>query len=140
MKSNIVIDTNVLLVSIPSKSIYRPIFQALLDNKYNLVVSNEIISEYAEIIGLKANKVVSDNFIDNLLVLPNVIKVDVFYKWELIKNDADDNKFVDCALAGNAKLLVSNDRHFNVLKEIDFPKLECIEATNFLEKLKNKNI
>lgn len=38
-------------------------------------------------------------------------------------DDPDDNKFVDCAIAENATFIVSNDSHFSVLREIDFPKL-----------------
>jgi len=41
----------------------------------------------------------------------------------MITQDPDDNKFVDCAIAGNATYIVSNDSHFDVLKQIDFPKL-----------------
>lgn len=51
----VVIDTNVLLVSIPKKSKYRLIFDYLIDMKYDLVVSNEILFEYEEIISQKSN-------------------------------------------------------------------------------------
>jgi predicted nucleic acid-binding protein len=41
----IVLDTNVLLVSIAKKSPYRVIFDSLLTNKFDLIVSNDILSE-----------------------------------------------------------------------------------------------
>ena len=44
--------------------------------------------------------------------------------FNLIKADADDNIFADCAIAANAELIVTNDSHFDVLKEIPFPKVE----------------
>ncbi|PWK78268.1 hypothetical protein LX99_02108 [Mucilaginibacter oryzae] len=44
----IVLDPNALLVSIPKKSIYRPIFDALIASKFELILSNEILSEYIE--------------------------------------------------------------------------------------------
>ena len=53
--SRVVLDTNSLLVSIGRKSPYRPVFDALLSSQYELLVSNDIISEYAEIIERKAN-------------------------------------------------------------------------------------
>ena len=34
----------------------------------------------------------------------------------------DDNKFVDCAFAANATYIVSDDKHYDVLKEVDFPQ------------------
>jgi rRNA-processing protein FCF1 len=49
----IVLDTNILLISIPSKYPYRPIFDGLLENKYDLAITNEILSEYYEIISQK---------------------------------------------------------------------------------------
>ena len=70
-----------------------------------------------------------------LLTLSNVQKQEVFYKWNLIEIDKDDNKFIDCAIAGNADYLVSNDKHFNFLKIIDFPKLNLLTIEEFKELL-----
>ncbi|MBO9616639.1 MAG: PIN domain-containing protein [Dyadobacter sp.] len=47
----IVLDTNVLLVSLPTHSKYHPIFQALLRKRYDLFVTNEVLAEYEEQIG-----------------------------------------------------------------------------------------
>ena len=58
---NVVLDINVLLVSIAKKSRYRIIFDNLLANKFNLIISNEILSEYTEIIAQKANVNVANN-------------------------------------------------------------------------------
>lgn len=51
----IVLDTNVLLISIPSKSKYRPIFDGLLRGDFELAISNEILDEYIEVIEIKSN-------------------------------------------------------------------------------------
>lgn len=50
-------------------------------------------------------------------------------------NDEDDNKYVDCAIVANADHLVSEDRHFNILKDIEFPKLSVIKVDEFLQML-----
>ena len=114
-KPKIVLDTNVLLVSISSKSQYHWIFQALLSGRYDLFVSNDILTEYKEIIGLKCNSVVADHTIKTLLLLPNVYMTTVYYHWQLIGQDPDDNKFVDCAITANTYYLVTQDKHFNRL-------------------------
>ena len=51
--------------------------------------------------------------------------------------DKDDNKFVDCAIAGNAKFIVTNDKHFNALKDIHFPIVDVVSSADFLQKLKD---
>ena len=46
----VVLDTNSLLASIAKKSKYRPIFDGILRGKFTVLISNEILSEYTEII------------------------------------------------------------------------------------------
>ena len=52
---------------------------------------------------------------------------------------SDRNKFVDCAIASNADFIVTNDGHFNVLKNIPFPKVKVISIDDFMEILKTIN-
>lgn len=127
----VVLDTNILLVSISSKSKYHWIFSNLLNNVYELYISNEVLLEYEEIISSKYSEEVAKDVIRTLLLLENVVLVTPFFKWNLITDDKDDNKFVDCYLISNSDVLVSNDRHFNILKEIDFPKVNVIKIDEF---------
>jgi len=136
-KLKIVLDTNILVVSISSKSKYHWIFSSLLNNKFELYVSNEILLEYDEIITLKYNSEVAKNVIRTLLFLENVIFVTPFFKWNLIKNDPDDNKFVDCYIVSSADFLVSNDLHFDCLKNIEFPKINVIKINEFQNIIHN---
>jgi uncharacterized protein len=131
----VVLDTNVLLVSIPTKSIYRPILDALIDGKFGLVLSNDILSEYIEIIERKSNTIVASNIAEMLLNLDNLKKVEVYFEWKLIDKDPDDNKYVDAAIVGGADFIVSNDQHFTVLKAVDFPKVNVIDIDSFLKLL-----
>ena len=131
----IVLDTNVLLTSLLKTSKYRPIFDALLNKEFNLVISNEIFSEYLEIIERKTTPEIAKNIGELLVNLDNVEQIEVYYKWLLIKDDPDDNKFVDCAIAGNVRFVVSNDKHFKILKTINFPNVEVISSDEFLNEL-----
>ena len=47
--------------------------------------------------------------------------------------DEDDNKFVDCAIAANADYLITQDKDFNILKQIDFPKINIVRLDEFKE-------
>lgn len=135
----VVLDTNALLVSIAKKSKYRPIFEAILTAKIELVITNDILLEYVEIIERKANQNVATNIAEMLMQRKNVVKIGTYYKWQLITQDPDDNKFVDCAIAGKAHYVVTNDRHFSILKQVVFPKVRLISIENFLEEVNHLN-
>lgn len=135
----ILLDTNVLLISLPTKSKYRPIFDALIRKKFVLSISNEILTEYVEILGRKTNFTIANNVAELLLSLANVEKTEVYYRWNILTEDYDDNKFVDCAVAANADFIVSNDRHFRQLDKIEFPKVNILSADDFLNKLQNES-
>lgn len=119
----IVLDTNCLLASLSKRGAYFNVWRGLQEGKYTLCVSNEVLEEYEEIIAQRTNSTIASNVIQTLLNAPSVELIDTFFRFNLIKDDPDDNKFVDCAIAGNATFIVSNDTHFNILREIDFPKL-----------------
>ena len=93
------------------------------------------MQEYREIITQKTNKVVADNVIRLLAESPFVEYIDPHYHLELIQADPDDNKFVDCAFAANATYIVSNDHHFDVLRTIEFPKIQVLKLIEFLQTL-----
>lgn len=128
----VVLDINVLLISLPVSSPYRPIFDALRAGRFELVVSNDILFEYHEKLAEKTSPSVADNVIKLLLSLENCILQSIYFEWGLIESDADDNKYVDCALAANALHLVSEDRHFSILRSIDFPHVSVIRIDEFL--------
>ena len=70
-----------------------------------------------------------------LLSAENVKKQEVYFKWQLIEIDKDDNKFVDCSIAGNADYLITNDKHFDVLKSVEFPLITILNIDEFLDLL-----
>jgi uncharacterized protein len=45
---------------------------------------------------------------------------------------------VDCTIAGNVDYLISNDKHFSILKTIDFPKLNLLRLEEFEDIYKNE--
>ena len=136
-KPKIVLDTNVLLVSLSPQSPYFLIFEALIEEKFELVIHNEIISEYEEVISKRYNSAIVNDVLEMVLHLDNTIRQDIYFKWNLIQKDPDDNKFVDIYLASGADYLVTNDRHFDILKDLGFPKINLVKAEEFLEMLQS---
>ena len=133
---NIVLDTNCLLMSLSRRSLYYPIWRDFVDGKYTLCISNDILAEYEEILTQKVGPQIASNIIKALLDLPNTKMVLVYYHLHLITADPDDDKFVDCAFKANAKYIVTQDHHYDVLRNIPFPKIEVVDIDEFLSILR----
>lgn len=131
----VVLDTNVLLVIIPSLSLYHFAYEALRQSRYDLAVSNEILFEYEEQLSLRYDISDASEILENLLENQNIQLYDPGYRWNLILQDPDDNKFVDCAIAFNSDLIVTNDKHFNILNHISFPRVNIISIGEFINLL-----
>ncbi len=116
------LDTNVLLVSISSRSHAHWLFQKLLNGEFDLYITNEILMEYEEIISEKYNDRVAKDVVRTLLKLPNVHQQTIYYHWNLISHDPDDNKFIDCVVSANTHYLISHDKHVRVLHQIECRK------------------
>lgn len=126
----IVLDTNVLLVSISNRSRLHWVFQGLLNGHFTLCVTTDILAEYAEIIDQHMGILASESVLGVIENLPNVELITTYYKFHLLK-DEDDNKFVDCAIAANAHFIVSHDKDFRLLKATEFPFIQVIDTNIF---------
>ena len=122
MKRRIVLDTNCLISSLPKKGKYYQVWQDFFANKYILCYTNEILTEYEEILTQKLGQTIAQNIIKAIIARPNTLKFDPHFQFQLITQDVDDNKFVDCAIVANAQYIVTEDRHYNVWKPSTFPK------------------
>ena len=127
----VVLDTNVLWISIPRSSPSNWLIRDLLNQQYTLCVTTDILEEYEEIIERFLGSRTAQNFMEFLEVLPNVEKITKHIRWQLITADPDDDKFADGYLWGNANHLVTHDKHFNVLKKRVFPKVNVIKLDEF---------
>jgi putative PIN family toxin of toxin-antitoxin system len=136
----VVIDTNVLLVSISSRSKYHWLYQLIINKKIQVAFTHDILSEYEEQIGLHWHPDVATNVTRSLTELSSAFLIVIYYNLQLIIADTDDNKFVDCAFAANADFIITNDSHFNVLKTIDFPSIPILRLDEFKDLLEKTKI
>lgn len=127
----IVLDTNCLLMSLPSISPYHHVWTSILSERITVCLTNDILLEYLEIIAQKTSRTIADNVVSAIISLPNAELITPFYRFGMIEKDPDDNKFVDCAIAAGAEYIVSNDSHFNVLKNISFPHVNVVTIQEF---------
>ena len=135
----VVLDTNVLIMSISKRSPFHSIWTHFLSGHYTICYTNEILLEYEEVLARKVSASFANAILTAMIGAKNTIEIDDYYKMQLITADPDDNKFVDCAFAANARYIVSEDHHYNVLREIDYPRIEVTDIESFVAMLKRNN-
>ncbi|MFN8348536.1 MAG: putative toxin-antitoxin system toxin component, PIN family [Spirosomataceae bacterium] len=127
----VLIDTNILLAIVPKRSSERWLYDMLRSGKIGVILSNEIVEEYEEKLTWFYSEYFAEIVLDELLNLPLTNQEEAYYKWQLIEEDPDDNKFVDVAIVSNADCIITNDKHFKVLERIPFPKVKALTLQEF---------
>ena len=132
----VVLDTNCLLQALPTKSKYYNIWTDFLAGKYILCVSNEILTEYEEILAFHTSPEVAHNVVEAIARHPKICYRESYFHFHLLSHiDKDDDKFVDCAITAGADYIVTEDSHFDHLKQIPFPKLIVLTLDEFNDSL-----
>lgn len=131
----IVLDTNSLIQSIPEHSPYFSVWLSVLKGDNTLCVTNEILDEYAEILQRLTGRYTACYVLDAITKSKHVELITPYFHFGLITADPDDNKFVDCAIAADARYIVTNDKHYDVLRQIKFPFVDVIALKDFLKLL-----
>ena len=86
----------------------------------------------------RTSVIVSNNISDLIRKSNATIIIRQWVRWRTIIADPDDNKFFDIAIAANADYLIINDVHFDIVKYLEFPKMNIVSAKEFSEILKVK--
>lgn len=131
----VVLDTNLFLVMLPRQSNDHDLFLNLLKGDYEVCITPDILFEYEEVVGRKNGHQIAEAAAELLVSLPNVHFIRKYFYWNLIAADPDDDKFSDCYVAAGADYLVSDDKHFRVLKSVGFPKIQVITKVEFRQLL-----
>ena len=130
--SRLVLDTNCLIQIISPKSKYHILWETFISGQNVLCVSNEIIEEYVEIMQKLIGYSVAEYVVKTIINSRFTVFINPYYKFKLIEADPDDNKFVDCAIAAQAKYIITNDHHYDILQEISFPKVEVLKLVDYV--------
>lgn len=134
-KRRIVLDTNCLVQIIGHMSPTHKVWSSFISGDYILCYSDDVLREYEEILGQLISPQIANIITEIIITSPFAERVDPRYHFGLITADPDDNKFVDCAIIAGAELVVTEDSHFNILKEIDFPRIEVMRLLQFMALL-----
>lgn len=116
----VVIDTNVIISAAKSTD-GNPaqIFEMLLLEEITNYTTKEIIEEIKEVLARPRIKL---NLVEQEFIANNYerfsVKIETTSKFDIIKEDSDDNKFLECAVDCKADYIVSGDDHLLKLKEL----------------------
>jgi putative PIN family toxin of toxin-antitoxin system len=107
----IVFDSNVYISALLFKGIPGDILEMAQKDKIVLVVSEEIIAETERILEdkFKWPRHNIDKFKRRLSDISENIRPDI--KLDIIKERESDNRILECAVSGDANLIVSGDKH-----------------------------
>ena len=132
----VILDTNVFVSGIFWEGNFcSQIIDKWKNKKFELVSSTDILEEFVET--LRNFKIqMSDEMIEewrNLIIESSVI-INPKIKLNVIKEDPDDNKFLEAGISGNADLIISQDKHLLKLKEYQGIKIVSPEEALLLIK------
>ena len=132
----VVIDTNVFISSFLG-GVPREIINLWKNGEIVLCLSQKIIEEYLEV--LNRLGLTEKSEIENLTRLfaegYHAIFTAKTPNLEVVKDDPDDNKFLECAVAFDSKVIISGDKHLQQIKKyIDIQILSPREFMDFYNK------
>ena len=127
----VVLDTNVFVSGVFFSGPPYQILQALRDQKIELIVSPEILDEYQRVGKILAEERPAINLKP---ILEYVIQNATVYAATALPGpvceDPDDDKFLACALASGAVVVVSGDKH--LLKVSCYQGIEVLKPREFV--------
>src|SRR3990167_3574405 len=127
----VVVDTNVFVSSFFGGN-PRKIIDLWWKEKITLCLSGDILEEYAEV--LKRIGLEDEDELGELLTLFskgfNIVFTARTAKIDAVKGDPDDNKFIECAVALKAKVIITGDKILAALKE--YAGIKILTPAQFL--------
>ena len=140
MKTNaikVVLDTNVWLSGLFWEGEASEIIKLAENKIITPLITEEILQEIADVLSkekkfqifLNERKQNIEAVIKKIISISEIIETT--NKLDIIKKDPSDNRFIETALEGNTKYIISYDKHLLDLKE--FNEIRIIKPNEFLE-------
>lgn len=129
----IVLDTNVLISGIFFSGPPSEILTAWKNSRLQIVLTQEILEEYQRVAESLADKYPMIDIFPILEMVTvhgqmiNAEGIDV-----AICEDRDDDKFVECAVAGHCKMIISGDKH--LLKISGYQGIAVLKPKAFADR------
>ncbi len=127
----VVIDTNVYISAIFWGGKPRQVIDLARDNKIEIFTSEDINQEIMDKLTTKfsLDSTDAESVMTDFSTFTNPIKIS--NRIHVVKDDPDDDKFIECALECKAKFIISGDKHLLRLK--NYEGIDIINVATFLK-------
>jgi putative PIN family toxin of toxin-antitoxin system len=130
----VVLDTNVYFSAFNStRGVPFELWRRAVEREYELLISPAIIREMADVLRMDLAWPESEIIAQLKLVVRVAKIVEPTFTLDVIAADPDDDRILECAVSGNADLIVSGDRHLTKLKR--FQGIGIVRPVDFLRTL-----
>ena len=137
----ITIDTNVLLSATFWEGDSQKIIDKVENKDIELILSESIIEEFIRVFNYEEiqNKIKDKNLemkrtVEEIMAISKI--VEPTEKLDIVKEDPDDNKILECALEGNVDYIITKDSH--LLKLEKFRGIRIATPEEFLKLFMNR--
>ena len=127
----ITVDTNFIISSTQwDYSVAHKLLKKFILSDAEIFTTQDILDETAEVLerDFEYNKNEVKNIIEKILFFAKLIETK--QKINVIKDDPDDNKIIECAIESSSDYIITYDRHLLKLKEYKGIKILTPEEFN----------
>ena len=132
-KKKIVVDNNNLISALGWEGNSRELLREIIDKEVEWFISLKQINELERVMDYPKFNFTDEQkrkFLEIIFEVATII--DTKTKLDIIKEDPDDNIFLECAVECKADFIITGDKHLLKLKE--FNGIKIIKVKNFLEE------
>ncbi len=129
----VILDTNVFISGIFFSGPPSKILKAWADQKFQIVLSRQILDEYGRVAEDLSSK------FQSIEIMPIIELVTIHGQFVdtqgfdiSVCEDPDDDKFFECAVAGECKIIISGNKH--LLRLSGYKGIIVLSLRNFVDK------
>ncbi|MBN2458572.1 putative toxin-antitoxin system toxin component, PIN family [Candidatus Woesearchaeota archaeon] len=134
----ITVDTNILVSATFWKGDPEKIITMAENKVIKLILSKDILNEYTQVLEypeikdkVKDKGLIVNRTIEKIISISTIVEPKD--KVRIVTADSDDDKIIECAMAGKVDYIVSMDKH---LLNLDYKDIPIITPSEFVKKMK----
>ena len=134
MGKKIVLDTNVIISAFGWQGAPHEIFKKCIFGRLNLILSPHLLSEIKRALAypkFNFDQDEIDEFFSIVIETAEIVEPEITIN--LISQDPDDNRVLECAVTADSEFIISGDKHLLNLKE--FGDIRILSPDEFLRSL-----